>query len=295
MSFRAVARKDFRDGIRSRVLWVLSALFIVVFSGPTVVRFFVRPPEGAQQDIVQVFVLVLMKEVTSVLVPLLAVVVAYAAITREVESGSLKLLLSLPHSREDVVYGKVLGRAGVLGAPIAVGFAVAALLLLGTGASLVWGKYLAFAVLTILLGVVFVGIAVGISAAVESTQRAIFGTVGVFLVTNFAWNWVVNEVADLLRDLFSLGTTGRYEVALLLKLLNPIQAYKTLVDSLFIAQNAARQQMFGFLLFGDPAAREAFSGQLALPFTDPFVVLYFLLWGVVGVFVGAVRFQKRDL
>lgn len=297
MSWEAIARKDFRDAIRSKVLWALSALFVLVFSVPTVIRFFIDAPQGqgGQEAVLQVFILQVMKEVTAILVPLIAIVVAYAAITREWESGTLKVLLSLPHSRDDVVVGKVVGRAGVVVVPTLVGFVVAAVLLLATGANIAWDTYLGFAMLTALLGVVFVGVAVGLSAAIRSTQRAVYAAVGVFLVANFAWNWLANRFADGLQELLGLGTGGRFEVLLFVKLLNPIQAYKTLVDSLFFEQTAARQQMFGFFVFVNQEAQQALSGGLALPFTDPFVAVYLLLWLFAPVAVGVWAFGERDL
>lgn len=297
MSWEAVARKDFRDAVRSRTLWALSALFVLVFSVPTVLRFFIQPPENAQQaqeGVVSVFIF-LIKEATAVLVPLIAIVVAYAAVTRERESGTLKLLLSLPHSRDDVVVGKVLGRSAVVALPIAVGFAVAAVVLLAAGGTFDPSVYVGFAVLTAVLGVVFVAVAVGVSAAVDSTQRAVYAAVGYFLLVNFGWNWLANKFADGAQQLLSLGSPGRYEVLLFVKLLNPIQAYKTLVDSLLGPALAARQQMFGFFLFPDPAAQQALGESLAVPFTDPFVGLYLSFWVFAPVALGLWSFRERDL
>lgn len=297
MSWEAVARKDFEDAIRSRWLWALSVVFVGVFSIPAIARFyFGAEPQSTQaaSGVVNVFVF-FMKEGTSILVPLIAIVVAYAAITRERESGTMKLLLSLPHTRDDVVIGKVLGRSAVIAAPILAGFLVAGIVLLPAADAFAAMAFVQFALLTALLGVIFVGFAVGLSAAANSNQQAIVGAVGSYMFFSFFWNTAANRIADGVKDLLALSTGTRYQVALLLKLLNPIQAYKTLVDSLFFSALAARKQMFGFLIFGDPAAAKALGDSLPLIFTDPFVVGYMLLWFVVPVAAGIWVFRAVDL
>jgi ABC-2 type transport system permease protein len=42
MTWQSVARKDFRDSLRSRWLWVLTALFVVVFAVPPVFAFLIE-------------------------------------------------------------------------------------------------------------------------------------------------------------------------------------------------------------------------------------------------------------
>jgi ABC-2 type transport system permease protein len=53
--------------------------------------------------------------------PIVGVVVGYNAVSGGRESGSLKLLLSLPHSRADVVFGKVVGRGAALSLAVFAG------------------------------------------------------------------------------------------------------------------------------------------------------------------------------
>lgn len=297
MSWQAVARKDFHDAIRSRWLWVLSVLFVVVFAAPAVANlYFGQTTPGNQQTrgVVQLFIF-LLKEGTAILVPLTAIVIAYGAISRERESGTVKLLLSLPHSRDDVVLGKVLGRSVVIAVPVLVGFLVSLLTLLPAASGLNFTTYVQFALLTALLGVVFVGISVGFSAAVETNQQAVLGAGGAFGVFWFAWNLFVNGIANAAQKLIGLGAPGRYKVVLFMKLLNPIQSYKTLVDSLFMPALDARIQMFGFLFFVDPKAQQALGQKLPLLFSDAAAFVYLLAWLVVPVAVGLVWFREKDL
>ena len=301
MTWKAVARKDFEDAVRSRWLWGLSVVFVLVFSFPAFVRLYsgnLGGP-GNSAGIVQL-VIFFMKEATAIVVPLTAIVVAYASVTRERESGTMKLLLSLPHSRTDVVVGKLLGRSAVIAVPVLVGFLVSIVLLVPGSSTLDWLTYVQFAVLTALLGVVFVGVSVGISAAVDGDRQAILGSGGAFALFWFGWDFLSNRLVDgtvaILGDLgVDVATATRYQVVLFLKLLNPIQSYKTLVDSLFMPALEARLQMFGFFLGVDPRAQEALGPSLSAIYGDAFVVVYILAWLVVPVALGVMAFRSVDL
>jgi ABC-2 type transport system permease protein len=298
MSWEAVARKDFQDAVRSRWLWVLSALSIVVFAGAAIGQLYYGDGLNAQQSegLLQGF-LFFLKQGTGILIPLTAIVVAYASITRERESGTMKLLLALPHSRDDIVIGKLVGRSAVVALPILIGFFVAFLALLPAGSGLNFLIYVQFALLTALLGVVFVGIAIGVSAAANSNQQAIVGAGGLFGLFWFLWNFFVSGVNRAATEVFSLSTASQYQLRLALKLLNPIQAYKTLVDSLFMSALEARVRMFS-RLFGvipNPEAGKALGPELSPLFSDVMVMLFLLVWLVVPVGVGIIWFREADL
>lgn len=298
MSWEAVARKDFQDAVRSRWLWVLSALSIVVFAGAAIGQLYLGGGRSPQQSqgLLQGF-LFFLKQGTGILIPLTAIVVAYASVTRERESGTMKLLLALPHSRDDVVIGKVLGRSAVVALPVLIGFFVAFLALLPAGSGLNFLIYVQFALLTALLGVVFVGISVGVSAAARTNQQAIVGAGGLFGVFWFLWNFFVSGINRAVNEVFSLSTASQYQLRLTLKLLNPIQSYKTLVDGLFMGDLQARVRMFS-MLFGvvpNPEAGKALGPELSPVFSDPMVLLFLLVWLVVPVGVGLVWFRDADL
>lgn len=299
MTWQAVARKDFRDAIRSRWLWALSVVFVFTFSLPAIGQYVLGNGAGGGSGIVQ-FAVFTLKEGTAILVPLMAVVVAYTSITGERESGTLKLLLALPHARDDVIAGKVVGRSLVIAVPVVVGFLLSILFLLPGSSAFDWVTYVQFGLLTAYLGVVFVGISVGCSAVADSNRQAILGAGGAFGLFMFLWSTLVAGVVDGFVRAFSevgvdVATTTRYEAVLFLKLFNPLAAYRTLVNSLFGPAVEARKQMFGFFLFGDPKAAEAIGDSLALPFTDPFVLLYMLFWMLVPLAFGVVWFREKDL
>jgi hypothetical protein len=107
MTWEVVARKDFQDAVRSHWLWALSALFVAVLAFPPalIIADIIQIGQASEGLNTDLFVF-LMRDTMTLLVPIIAIVLAYASVTGERDSGTLKLLLSLPHSRRDVVAGK---------------------------------------------------------------------------------------------------------------------------------------------------------------------------------------------
>src|SRR6056297_1692719 len=175
MSWLVVARKDFEDAIRSRWLLGLTALFVGLVS---LIAALSLPPEGQTVGTNAVLSGGLVSLLSGTLAPLIALVIAYNAVTGERKSGSLKLLLSLPHSRGDVVFGKVAGRSAALSTAIIVGFIVPAVIFAFGPLRLDIVTYVGYTLLVALLVSVFVAIAVGWSAAAASQRIALAGAIG---------------------------------------------------------------------------------------------------------------------
>jgi len=299
MTWQVVARKDFQDAVRSHWLWVLSALFVAVLAMPPalVIAGFIQIGQGGLTTDLFVF---LLRDTMTLLVPIIAVVLAYASITEERDSGTLKLLLSLPHSRRDVVVGKAVGRGGVIVLPVVAGFVVAAVVFLATPVALNAGPFFAFAALSAVLGVVFVAISVGISAGARSSRSAMIGTVGVYVFFTLFWNQFVNGAIRLLHDYAGVGGTAQVKLQLFLKILDPSQAYKTLVARLFTASAAAARAnlVSGSGLQGQLNAQlyaQALGKSVPFYLSDPFVALVLIAWLVAAPAVGYYAFREADL
>lgn len=203
MSWVGVARKDFRDASRSKALWGLTVLFVLFMAGFAYLYTLVQTQGGADPAVSSIdFVSFLLSPVT-LLVPITALVITHKSIAGEVESGSAKFLLSLPHTRQDAVVGKVVGRAGVLAASIAVGLLTALVVILALYDSFDAGVFLTFAVLTVLLGVAYTAIGVGLSATTNDSGRATILAAAFFVVFELVWGFVPNAVYYLLEGRFS--------------------------------------------------------------------------------------------
>ena len=302
MTWAVVARKDFQDAVRSHWLWALSALFVVVLALPPalIIADVVQVGTGESGQLNTDLFVFLLRDTMTLLVPIIAVVLAYAAVTGERDSGTLKLLLSLPHSRRDVVAGKALGRGAVLVLPVLAGFVVAALVFLATPVSLNPGPFFAFALLSAVVGLVFVAIAVGISAGSRSSRASMIGAVGVYVLFTLFWNQFANGAVRLLTDHAGLEGAGRVKFHLFLKVLNPTQAYKTLVARLFTdSAVAARVNLVGGSGLAGQLNRQAYASALgdSVPvyLSDPFVAAVLVVWLVGAPAAGYLVFRDADL
>ena len=181
MSTATVAWKDFEDAIRSRVLIALAVVFVLFTVGGTylfaeVIGF---AAAGNAPPVVSLIFSLLGPIV--VFVPLIGVMTGYKSVVGERESGQMKLLLSLPHTRRDVVFGKLLGRVAVLAVAIVAGFAAAAGMAVVLYNSFPVVDYTLFTLATVALGAVYLAFAIGLSASTGSGSVALWGSLGFFV------------------------------------------------------------------------------------------------------------------
>lgn len=107
-----IARKEFSDAVISKRLWVLIAILFLFYVASTFL-FMVPGRERQPPEITDVF----MGANTSValIAPFLGIAFGYDAIARERESGTLRILLSRPVYREDVLNGKIISSLAIIG------------------------------------------------------------------------------------------------------------------------------------------------------------------------------------
>jgi len=184
--------------------------------------------------------------------------------------------------------------------PVLAGFVVAAVVFLATPVSLNAGPFFMFAVLSAGIGLVFIGVAVGISSGTGSSRASMISAVGVYVVFTLFWNQFANGVIDLLTNHAGLEGAGRVKLHLFLKVVNPTQAYKTLVARLFTdGAVAARVNLVGGSGLQSQLNAQLYAQTLgeSVPFylSDPFAVILLLAWLVVGPALGYLAFREADL
>jgi ABC-2 type transport system permease protein len=274
VSWSVVARKDFDDSVRSRWLQALTVLFVVLVALAVLLERFIGSGATVTSERL-VNGLVMRDLIVTGLVPLIALVVSYNAVVGERESGSLKLLLSLPHTRGEVVVGKLIGRAASFGLAVVVGMLVPALALALGPLRLQIAGFVGFLLFTVVLGIVFVSIAVGTSAAVATNIRAITIATAIYFLFVPVWSIVQLPLRFFLTTSGVPGwlpLTGA-ETFRLLRLINPTELFKILTGAYLDAT----------LYAGDQAALHASATAMLV------------VWLLAPILVGFVRFERADL
>lgn len=287
MSSLVVARKDFQDAIRSKLLWVLSALFALLAVGIAVAYSSFDLLSGGNPTAGGLLYFV--SSSLTLFVTIAAIVVCHRSIVGERESGSLKLLLSLPHSRIDVVLGKLIGRTGVLAVPI-----LGTLLLgivLGGALGGIFDPIATIGVLgiTLLFILTYASIFLGISALTKSTTIATALSVVYFVVFEVVWG-IVGVIILFAANGFEFS--GEFTVPdwyYVFSRVPPSAAFEAALNTVVSGASAVQA--------GGGGGGSGFSvGQTEAFYAEPwigFVMLAF--WLVVPVAIGMIVFNRTDL
>lgn len=280
MTSIGVAKKDLKDAIRSKSLWVISLLFILLMGGVAYIYFQFPPLRRGIGDM-ELGLIDFLSAPIGLFIPIIALLLSYKSVSGEVESGSIKLLLSLPHSRLNVVLGKLLGRSSVLTIAIAVGFAVASAVVFATHPSAASLNYGMFILLTILFGLSYVSIGVMISSLTKSSSKAAAGIFGVYLLFNFLWTLIPIGINYLLTGRLLPGREPAWFE--MFKRLSPNGAFDGVLTALLRSGDLITN------LTSPPQGSDPF-------YLAPWVAVLILLgWVLLGLVVGNLRFSRMDL
>jgi ABC-2 type transport system permease protein len=114
-----IARREFTDAITSRRFWLIGALFVLLYVANVYgVGLLFRMGEAFGSNRLMLRIGSNVASTLGLLAPLLGIALAFDAISGERERGTLRVLLSRPLYREDVINGKVISAAAVIGLTI---------------------------------------------------------------------------------------------------------------------------------------------------------------------------------
>lgn len=290
MSTFVVAKKEFADGIRSRSLLALVALFALLLAVAAFLHVKTVPSDtwATMNAANRTFsVIQSLLTPTAILMPIIGTFLGYNAIAGERESGSLKLLLGLPHTRRNVVFGKLLGRSAIITVAVLAGFSVGGIVMFALIDAVMFGYYAVFTGMTILIGVVFVSTAIAFSSAVRSPTVATWGAVGLALLFVFGWESVV-VIVGVIADQFGLAApppgTPPWRDPYWLTFLRDINPTHTFSDAVNAVGRGVTTGSFGFVILNPP---------FYLEWWFRFVILGF--WLTVPLGLAYFRFNRIDL
>ena len=272
MTWRDVAIRDIRSASRSVGIWIVSGVQILLFVGVAAAEFVLD--DGSFLTYIDS-----LTGVVAVTLPLVAILLGYKSILAERTGGQLRLALSVPHSRGDVAVGKFVGRSVVFIVPTALALCLAggvSIVLADGGVPWLWLPW--FAGVTVLYGVAFVGLAVGVSLSTATGRRVTVGAIGAYLVTVVLWEDLHTAGLLILHRFDTAVTSNIPGWALLVRLAAPSESYDLLVRT-------------GFAV--DRASRYADSGAVYLTWVVALGLL--IAWTLVPIALGYLRFRTAEL
>ena len=157
-SIYSVAKKEFMDNLRNK--WIIAMM--IIFLLLTILASYLAGGQaggeeafGGMEDTV-----VSLLSISTLLIPIIAIMLGYSTISGEAENGSLSIVLTYPVKRIEVLIGKLFGLGSVLIFSIVVGFGAGGLIIAATVGASESLAYLSFIALTIMLGFMYLSLSI---------------------------------------------------------------------------------------------------------------------------------------
>lgn len=203
-----IAKKEFMDNIRNKWIIAMSIIFVIL----TLVSAYLA---GAQAGGDEIFggmedTVVTLIGISALLIPLIAILLGFSTIAGESETGALFVVLSYPVRRVEVLLGKFLGLGTVLAVTPLIGFGLSGLIIAATVGTEEGLAFLAFIVLAIILGLMFLSLIIMISAFCKTRVRAIAGGIILFfwpMIYGMLLTGILYATGVNLVDLLTPGST----------------------------------------------------------------------------------------
>lgn len=297
MTWSDIAQKDFEDVIRSRMIWGIVGIFVLLMGLITFGAAAGQTEGGSGKDILFLFANV----GGQLLIPLIALVVGYMAIVGERQSGSLRMFFGLSFDRDDVYFGKLASRVGVILVATLVTSLMAGLLSIALFGSIPVNAFLGFAGFTVLFGMMFTAIAVSVSAMASSRMRAMAGAIGSYVLFTMLWHPLIAGIYYVIN-----GELVGYEAPdwyFFLLQLNPLEAYNRglsvligrYVFSIIGWPNIVEEIPSKAVQNGGLMVSARLGGDLPIYLSKWASLCILILWTGVPVLIGYRRFERIDL
>lgn len=271
----SIAKKEILDNVRNK--WII--ILTIIFASLTlVVSYFGSIFSQGWQD----FGVTIsgMMSLVQFLIPIIGLMLGYAAIIGEIEKGSMSSLLSLPADRLEILLGKFFGLGGILSFTTFIGFGVAGIIIAANVSGVNYADYLIFIGSTILLGLVFLSLALFFSTLFKKRSTAMGGAILLWFLFNMILPIVFIGIMAASISFESIASGGFPDWYFTLELFNPLSVYSALI-SLNVGPVSTMQ---GALSISYPSF-----------YSSGLMVLILIAWIVVSLILAFWRFDKRDI
>jgi len=273
-----IAKKEFLDNIRNKwivILTIIFVLLILIFAYVAGGQAGTGEVLGSMQN--TVFGLL---GISSLLIPLIAIILGFSTIAGEAESGALYVVLSYPVRRGEVLLGKLLGLGSVIIVSIFLGFGFGGVIIAAAFGPESWGAYLAFIGLSIFLGFIYLSLSICISAYCKRRITSIGGGILIFF-----WGMIYGTVVMAIL----YGTGYSFEDIMTGNV--PDWFFNSVVFSPGDLYQTAVSRAFGVTSF------DAMGFSISIPesLSMPLLLAAHIIWFIVPLLLAYRFFKRRDI
>lgn len=273
-----IAREDFRQALRNRLLW---GAFVLVFL-LMVPTFWQSLGGGA---------FTLKEKITYIpydfrmYVVILVAVVAYRSVVGERESGTLRLLLGLPGTRRDVLLGKLISRVALVVLTLVPILVILDVILAIRYGTFYLATFLPVSLWILSYSILWTGFTIGLSAVFSSQYRVLAALASTYLF----FSSLVDIWSTFVLPLFSFLFTGSFSTRW-------YSSLGTGTEPLWVSYTGRLNPIAAFLVGSEWIVSLT---ETATPVThvlpNLFGVAVLVLFGVGPLLIGYWRFQSVDL
>ncbi len=273
-SVYTIAKKEFADNVRNKWIITMVAIFIVLTIAASVMA------GGGELGEMGMTVGVL-SSISGMLLPIISIMLGYAAVSGEAESGALAVVLACPVRRFEVLLGKYIGLGSVICFSVLIGFGVSGAAIAVTTGEAQWGGYVAFMLLSMLLGMLYLSLSLCFSSVLKRRVTSLAAGIVVFF-----WGMIIGMVVV---GIF-MATGGSVD-AFITGDMTDVPDWLWFDMFLSPQDGSGTAVMLGF------GETEFMGYELELPSWVSLgtLVLSQLLWTLVPLVLAFVWFQKRDI
>lgn len=264
-----IAKKEIMDNIRSK--WIIA--LTIIFASLTILVSYAGSLGDRWQDLT--LTVSGMMALVQFLVPIIGLMLGYAAIVGEVEKGSMNSLLGMPVTRFEIILGKFLGLGAVLSTTILIGFGLAGIVISINISDVNYATYLIFIGATILIGLIFLNIALLFSSFFKKRTSSMGMAIFSWFFFTIIWSFITGIILiathtiETLQDPTFIPPDWFFGT----NLVNPLSAYSGLVQ----------------------LNMDAFRGYLPSFYSNGLMILILMTWIIIPLLLSYVLFKRRDV